>query len=104
MQKDKRIRTLDGRAIHIDPGVYQLSRPLHIPRTSKREDKANFAGRDWWPAGELFIINKQIDVIGGQTAFQYYTVNRFGSDYCQIKSYESERWNMLIAFLKPLDE
>ena len=93
-------RTFDNQSIHIEPGTYELTRPIQIPRTSKRYDSANFSGRDWWPAGEQFSIKKRVDRIGAQTDFRYYTAQLVYSDHCQVKSYESERWNMLVAFLK----
>lgn len=81
------IDTIDGVALRIASGIYELSEPVYH-----------------WLEGERFVVEKHTEHIGEQTAYQYYTIRRFNRRLYQAKSYETEKWNALVSRFVPADE
>lgn len=91
-------------AIHIEPGIYKLKTAIPNPRNPNRKGICSWTGRDWWRAGEQFIVIKRKEQIEGQTAFEFFTISRLYSRIHQVRSYDVERWNAFVRHLEKADK
>lgn len=88
MSKKKKNRTIDGNAIYLAAGLYELREHFINP----------YVPQGYWSAGTRFIIERHIDKIGQQNAYEHFSLRLAGNNKYLIKSYQDE-WNKLISCL-----
>lgn len=87
-----KIKTIDGLAVYIKPGTYELS--------SAVENK--YISTGFWPYNTRFIVEKNsFQLSDMQTAYDYYTMRQIGKKRVLINSYETDKWNSLVTFFQP---
>ena len=91
-KKKNKIRTIDGKAIYKAPGTYELHDPIPNP----------FVFRGYWPANTRFVVERHVDKIGDQNAYEHYSIRLDTHDRPIVKSYQHEKWNYLVTRLTPL--
>lgn len=92
--RKNKIRTIDGKALYLAPGLYELHQPIpniHVPK-------------GYWDAGTRFVIVRHINKIGDQMAYEHYSISVAGNKKYLIDSYQTEKWNFLATKLIPVQD
>lgn len=79
---------VNGGAMYVPPGVYELHDTINNP---KAPDLC-------WRKGEKFIVKKN-EVKISDRSHEYYTLHRVNGNVIQASSYETDNWNRIAGFL-----
>lgn len=83
MTKKIKTRMIDGKALYIPIGIYQLVEPLENP----------YCDGGFWPEDARFVVGRHVDKIGDQNAYEHYSIRLVGSKRYLVKSYQYASWN-----------
>jgi hypothetical protein len=90
MQKKLKTRTIDGKALYAQAGIYELVEPIPSPLVPNGE----------WPVGTRFIVERHIDKIGDQLAYEHFSLRLIDNHKYLVKSYQHSNWNGAISRLR----
>lgn len=87
---------IDADTIYIEPGIYKPVVDMYVPHNNHISSE-----EDMWKRNEHFIVSKHVEKIGLQQPYQYYAIKKLGpSKHFLIKSYETNRWNVIAYMLE----
>lgn len=82
-------RTIDGITIYLPAGHYVLRKPWANP----------YVPLGFLPAQTSFIVERHVDKIGNQLAYEYYSIRLARNNKHIVKSYHGTAWNLLATNL-----
>jgi len=92
--KKNKVRTIDGKAIYLSPGLYEANELIPNPHLTMGH----------WPKGIRFIVERHIDKIGDQNAYEHFSIRLADSKKYLVKSYQSEKWNPIASKLRAMTD
>lgn len=81
--KKHRIRTIDGKALYLSPGLYELNNSFPCP----------YPVSGYFPAGTRLVVGRQLDKIGAQNTYEYFSSRLVGNKNYLANSYQTKDWN-----------
>lgn len=89
--KKTKVRTIDGKTIYLVPSLYELETKLYLVICGRHQEIAE---------GTRFIVERHIDKIGEQNAYEHFSLRPTGSKKYWVKSYQTDRWNEVASQLQ----